>query len=69
MNLLTYFDNSCKIGDARLLYDLMVVTLEKLPSVGVVARATIGSLIVLARTILEASISSHTRQVRVFLFC
>ncbi|XP_057960822.1 protein SEMI-ROLLED LEAF 2 isoform X2 [Malania oleifera] len=50
------------IGDPRPLFDLMAVTLEKLPSVGIVSRATIGSLMVLAHTISLASISPHSQQ-------
>ncbi|XP_008453385.2 protein SEMI-ROLLED LEAF 2 [Cucumis melo] len=49
------------IGDARPLYDLMAIFLENLTS-GVVARATIGSLMVLAHMISLAPISSDSQQ-------
>nr|DAD38267.1 TPA_asm: hypothetical protein HUJ06_008908 [Nelumbo nucifera] len=39
------------IGDAQPLFDIMGIALEKLPSVGVVARATIGSLLILTHII------------------
>ncbi|XP_042512049.1 protein SEMI-ROLLED LEAF 2-like [Macadamia integrifolia] len=45
------------IGDARPLLDLMAITLEKLPSAGVVARATVGSLLILAHVISLASVA------------
>ncbi|KAK6911653.1 hypothetical protein RJ641_023746 [Dillenia turbinata] len=51
------------IGDARPLCDMMAITLEKLPSAGAVARATIASLVVLAHTISSASISLQSQQV------
>ncbi|GAV92254.1 hypothetical protein CFOL_v3_35635 [Cephalotus follicularis] len=51
------------IGDARPLFDMMVIALEKLPSPGVVARATIGSLIILAHMVSVVSVSSHSQQV------
>ncbi len=41
----------------------MAITLEKLPS-GVVARATIGSIMILAHVISVASVSSRSQQVR-----
>ncbi|KAG7968375.1 hypothetical protein I3843_08G150900 [Carya illinoinensis] len=50
------------IGDARPLFDLMAITLEKLPS-GVGSRATIGSLMILAHVISVASASSRSQQV------
>lgn len=50
------------IGNARPLFDLMAITLEKLPS-GVVARATIGSLMILAHMISLALVSSRSQQV------
>lgn len=52
-----------RIGDARPLYDMMAITLEKLPSSGIVARAAIGSLLVLAHMISLASLSSQSQQV------
>nr|GMD45521.1 protein EFR3 homolog B [Ipomoea batatas] len=52
------------IFDARPLFDMMAMTLEKLPSHKVVARATMGSLIILAHTISIASLSSNSQQVR-----
>lgn len=52
-----------QIGDARPLFDLMAITLEKLPS-GVGSRATIGSLMILAHVISVASASSRSQQVR-----
>nr|GLL37390.1 protein EFR3 homolog B [Ipomoea trifida] len=51
------------IFDARPLFDMMAMTLEKLPSHKVVARATMGSLIILAHTISIASLSSNSQQV------
>lgn len=51
------------IGDARPLFDMMAITLESLPSGGVVARATIGSLLTLAYMISLASVSSCSQQV------
>ncbi|XP_041018680.1 protein SEMI-ROLLED LEAF 2-like [Juglans microcarpa x Juglans regia] len=50
------------IGDAQPLFDLMAITLEKLPS-GVVAKATIEALMILAHTISVASLSSRTQQI------
>lgn len=51
------------MGDTRPLFDMMAMTLEKLPSSGVIARATLGSLIILAHMISVASISSRSQQV------
>ncbi|PSS00223.1 hypothetical protein CEY00_Acc24192 [Actinidia chinensis var. chinensis] len=51
------------IADARPLFDMMAITLEKLPSVKVVVRATIGSLIIIAHTVSMASVSSLLQQV------
>lgn len=51
------------IVDVRPLFDMMSVTLEKLPSVKVVARATLLSLIILSNVISLASVSSHSQQV------
>ncbi|XVF31468.1 hypothetical protein REPUB_Repub16aG0148600 [Reevesia pubescens] len=51
------------IDDARPLFDMMAISLEKLPSSGVVARATIGSLMVLAHMISLALVSSHSQLV------
>lgn len=51
-----------RIGNAQPLFDLMTITLEKLPS-GTVARSTIGSLIILAHSISLALVSSRTQQV------
>ncbi|KAM0991928.1 hypothetical protein ACFX13_010424 [Malus domestica] len=50
------------IGNVRPLFDMMAITLEKLPS-GIVARATIGSLMIVAHMISLALISSRTQQV------
>ncbi|PON57610.1 Coatomer beta subunit [Trema orientale] len=50
-----------RIGNSQPLFDLMAITLEKLPS-GTVARATIGSLIILAHTISLALVSSRSQQ-------
>lgn len=52
------------MGDTRPLFDMMAMTLEKLPSSGVIARATLGSLIILAHMISVASISSRSQQVK-----
>lgn len=43
---------------------MMAITLEKLPSVKVVAKATIESLIILAHVVSLASVSSLSQQVR-----
>lgn len=52
------------ICDARPLFDTMAIALEKLPSSsGVVTRATIGSLMILAHTISVSSVSCHSQQV------
>ncbi|CAK9141192.1 unnamed protein product [Ilex paraguariensis] len=51
------------ICDRGPLFDMMARTLEKLPAVKVVARATIGSLIILAHMISLASVSSQSLQV------
>ncbi|KAJ7977860.1 ARM repeat superfamily protein [Quillaja saponaria] len=50
------------IGYAQPLFDMMAITLENLPS-GVVARATIGSMMILARIISLAFVSSSSQQV------
>ncbi|KAF5739907.1 hypothetical protein HS088_TW12G01119 [Tripterygium wilfordii] len=50
------------IGDAVPLFDVMARTLENLPSSGVVARATIGSLMILAHIISLLWDSSHSQQ-------
>lgn len=44
----------------------MAITLEKLSSVKVIAKATIGSLIILADVVSLASFSSLSQQVRVY---
>ncbi|WCJ43055.1 Protein SEMI-ROLLED LEAF 2 [Euphorbia peplus] len=49
------------IGDAQPLFDLMAITLENIPSSRVVARATIGSLIILAQMISISPISSRSQ--------
>ncbi|CAA2959618.1 Hypothetical predicted protein [Olea europaea subsp. europaea] len=51
------------IVDVQPLFDMMSVTLEKLPSVKVVARATLMSLIILSNVISLASVSTHSQQV------
>ncbi|KAI9185306.1 hypothetical protein LWI28_006048 [Acer negundo] len=51
------------IGDAQPLFDIMERTLENIPSSGVVARATNGSLMILAHVISLVSISSRSQQV------
>ncbi|TQD69407.1 hypothetical protein C1H46_045060 [Malus baccata] len=50
------------IGNVRPLFDMMAITLENLPS-GIVARATLGSLMIVAHMISLALISSRTQQV------
>ncbi|XP_021645864.2 protein SEMI-ROLLED LEAF 2 isoform X2 [Hevea brasiliensis] len=50
------------IRDARPLFDMMAITLENLPSSGVVAHSTMGSLIVLAHMISLLSVSSSSQQ-------
>ncbi|XP_019453147.1 PREDICTED: protein EFR3 homolog A-like isoform X5 [Lupinus angustifolius] len=49
------------IVDAQPLFDLMAITLDNMPS-GVVARATIGSLIILARAVTLALSRLHSQQ-------
>ncbi|PRQ42389.1 hypothetical protein RchiOBHm_Chr3g0457131 [Rosa chinensis] len=49
------------IGNIRPLFDMMSISLEKLPS-GTVARATMGSLMIVAHMISLALISSHSQQ-------
>ncbi|GAB2211638.1 hypothetical protein Droror1_Dr00024962 [Drosera rotundifolia] len=51
------------IKDARPLHDLMVITLEKLPPVEIVAKATVYSLIILANAYSLVSRCSHSQQV------
>nr|XP_011466140.1 PREDICTED: uncharacterized protein LOC101313033 isoform X1 [Fragaria vesca subsp. vesca] len=50
------------IGNIRPLFDMMSISLEKLPS-GTVARATMGSLMIVAHMISLALISSQSQQV------
>ncbi|KAK8545951.1 hypothetical protein V6N12_026759 [Hibiscus sabdariffa] len=52
------------IDDARPLFNMMALSLEKLPSSGSVARAAIGSLMVLAHMISLALVSSGSQLVR-----
>ncbi|KAF3791178.1 EFR3-like protein, partial [Nymphaea thermarum] len=54
---------SKRISDARLLFDMMAIALEKLPSVAVVARATVGSMMILAHIISLVSFQSYVQQV------
>ncbi|CAN6467929.1 unnamed protein product [Victoria cruziana] len=54
---------SKRISDTRLLFDMMAIALEKLPSVGVVARATVGSMLILAHIISLVSFQSYVQQV------
>ncbi|KAK8948217.1 hypothetical protein KSP40_PGU008290 [Platanthera guangdongensis] len=51
------------IGDTSPMYDMMTMTLEKLSTSAVVARATIGSLLILAHIISLTSIHSHSEQI------
>ncbi|XP_062211023.1 protein SEMI-ROLLED LEAF 2-like isoform X2 [Phragmites australis] len=51
------------INDVRPLYDMMAITLENLPSIPTVARATIGSLLILSHMISLTSMSSKTPMV------
>ncbi|KAF8721519.1 hypothetical protein HU200_023025 [Digitaria exilis] len=48
------------INDVRPLYDMMAITLENLPSIPTVARATLGSLLILSHIISLTSLSSNT---------
>ncbi|XVE89558.1 hypothetical protein DITRI_Ditri20bG0005700 [Diplodiscus trichospermus] len=50
------------IDDARPLFNMMAISLEKLPSSGFIARAMIGSLMVLAHMISLALVSSRSQQ-------
>ncbi|KAJ7973268.1 ARM repeat superfamily protein [Quillaja saponaria] len=56
------FEIARGIGEARPLFDMMAITLENFPS-GIVARATIGLLIILARIISQAFVSSNLQKV------
>ncbi|KAJ1297448.1 hypothetical protein BS78_01G377100 [Paspalum vaginatum] len=51
------------IIDVRPLYDMMAITLENLPSMPTVARATLGSLLILSHIISLTSVSSNTPMV------
>nr|XP_010938251.1 uncharacterized protein LOC105057345 [Elaeis guineensis]XP_029124027.1 uncharacterized protein LOC105057345 [Elaeis guineensis]XP_029124028.1 uncharacterized protein LOC105057345 [Elaeis guineensis] len=51
------------IGDTRPLFDMMAITLEKLPVTAVIARATIGSLLILAHIVSLTSIQLHPQLV------
>ncbi|RWR95224.1 protein EFR3 A-like protein isoform X2 [Cinnamomum micranthum f. kanehirae] len=51
------------ISDARPLFNIMAITLEKLPHDAVVSRATIGSMLILAHIISLASAHSYSQQV------
>lgn len=51
------------IGDPRPLFDMMAITLENLSSSAVVARATVGSLMILAQMVSLVLESSHLQQV------
>ncbi|XP_056168593.1 protein SEMI-ROLLED LEAF 2 isoform X2 [Syzygium oleosum] len=51
------------VCDAQPLFDLMAITLEKMPTAGAVARATMGSSMILAHMIALVSVSSPHRQV------
>ncbi|KAB1995009.1 hypothetical protein ES319_D13G132400v1 [Gossypium barbadense] len=55
------------IDDVRSLFNMMAISLEKLPSSGSVARATVGSLMVLAHMISLALVTSRSQQVRSIL--
>ncbi|ERN02110.1 uncharacterized protein LOC18430213 [Amborella trichopoda] len=52
-----------KIGDARPLFDMMTITLEKLPTAGLAARATIGALLILAHIVSLVCFQSYVQQV------
>ncbi|KHG02153.1 Protein EFR3 [Gossypium arboreum] len=51
------------IDDVRSLFNMMAISLEKLPSSGSVARATVGSVMVLAHMISLALVTSRSQQV------
>ncbi|KAJ0561277.1 hypothetical protein HanHA300_Chr06g0221091 [Helianthus annuus] len=51
------------IADSRPLFDVMSTTLENLPPSSIVARATTGSMIILAHMIVVASVSTNAQQV------
>ncbi|CAI9103529.1 OLC1v1002029C2 [Oldenlandia corymbosa var. corymbosa] len=51
------------ISDARPLFDIMAMLLEEISSVKAVAKATIGSLVILAHMISLAAVSSQSQQV------
>ncbi|XP_066381318.1 protein SEMI-ROLLED LEAF 2-like isoform X1 [Miscanthus floridulus] len=51
------------INDVRPLYDMMTITLENLPSMPTVARATLGSLLILSHIISLTSVSSNSPMV------
>lgn len=50
------------VGDPQPLFDMMAITLEKIPSSGLVARATMGSLIILAHMTSSVLVSSPSQQ-------
>ncbi|ONL97279.1 ARM repeat superfamily protein [Zea mays] len=51
------------INDVRPLYDMMAITLENLPSMPTVARATLGSLLIISHIISLTSVSSNNLMV------
>ncbi|GJN31263.1 hypothetical protein PR202_gb19643 [Eleusine coracana subsp. coracana] len=51
------------INDVRPLYDMMAITLENLPSMPTVARATLGSLLILSHIVSLTSVSSDAPMV------
>lgn len=51
-----------QIDDAHPLFDMMAITLEELPPVAIVSRATIGSLLILAH-IISMTVHSHSQVV------
>lgn len=58
-----FLETAKGIVDARPLFDMMAMMLEKLPTFKVVARAKMGSLIILAHMISLASVVSRCQQV------
>ncbi|KAK9084345.1 hypothetical protein Scep_030816 [Stephania cephalantha] len=51
------------VSDVQILFDIMAITMEKLPPGGVVARATIGTVLVLAHIISSSSFPSHLQKI------
>ncbi|KAK9147050.1 hypothetical protein Sjap_006953 [Stephania japonica] len=51
------------VSDVQILFDIMAITMEKLPPGGVVARAIVGTVLVLAHIISSSSFPSHLQKI------